>query len=102
MQNAGIFFGDILVVDRSLTAQNKSIIVAILNGEFTVKCLVHQTDVVYLLAENPAYSPLKLNPESDFEVWGVIMYAIHKQDNSHFPLKKQTLGIVGRFIPIML
>jgi DNA polymerase V len=78
MQNAGIFSGDILVVDRSLTAQNKNIIVAVLEGEFTVKRLVFQTDGMYLFAENPAYSPIKLNPEACFEVWGVVTYVIHK------------------------
>ncbi|MBA2367531.1 MAG: translesion error-prone DNA polymerase V autoproteolytic subunit [Candidatus Protochlamydia sp.] len=78
MQNAGIFSGDILVVDRSLMAQNKNIIVAVLDGEFTVKRLVHHTDGMFLFAENPAYAPIKLNPEACFEVWGVVTYVIHK------------------------
>ncbi|WP_079988708.1 LexA family protein [Candidatus Protochlamydia sp. W-9] len=78
MQDVGIFSGDILVVDRSLTAYHKSIIVAVLDGEFTVKRLSVETERTYLLAENSAYPPLKLNPESQFEVWGVVTYVIHK------------------------
>lgn len=56
MQNAGIFSGDILVVDRSLNAENKNIVVAILDGEFTVKRLIYRTDGIYLFAENQTYS----------------------------------------------
>lgn len=78
MQNAGIFSGDILVVDRSLKAENKNIIVAIYDGEFTVKRLLYRDDGIYLAAENPTYSHIKINPESDFEVWGVVTYVIHK------------------------
>ncbi|MCE2981987.1 MAG: translesion error-prone DNA polymerase V autoproteolytic subunit [Parachlamydia sp.] len=78
MQNAGIFSGDILVVDRSLKAKNNSIIVAIVNGEFTVKRLVLQKDGIYLFAENPRYLPQHLSPDSQFEVWGVVTYVIHK------------------------
>jgi DNA polymerase V len=78
MQNAGIFSGDILVVDRSLSAHNKSIIVAVLDGEFTVKRLVLAESGIYLFAENHAFPPLKVSAESQFEVWGVVTYVIHK------------------------
>ena len=78
MQNAGIFSGDILVVDRSLTAHNKCIIVAVLDGEFTVKRLVFDENGLYLLAENTSYPPIKVARESQFEVWGVVTYVIHK------------------------
>lgn len=78
MQHAGIFSGDILVVDRSLTAHNKSIIVAVLDGEFTVKRLILEESGVTLLAENPAYAPIKVSEASQFEVWGVVTYVIHK------------------------
>lgn len=78
MENAGIFSGDILVVDRSLTARNKSIIVAVLDGEFTVKRLILEEGSVYLYAENPRYPPIKIEKESQFDVWGVVTYVIHK------------------------
>lgn len=78
MQNAGIFSGDILVVDRSLTAQNKNIVVAVLNGEFTIRRLVKEENDIYLLSENDLSLRIKVNPDSHFEVWGVVTYVIHK------------------------
>jgi len=78
MQNAGIFSDDILVVDRSLTARHKSIIIAVLNGEFTVKRFIIQGNDAYLVAENPAYPPIKVTDPYQFEVWGVVTYVIHK------------------------
>lgn len=78
MQNAGIFSGDILVVDRSLTAHHRSIIVAVLDGEFTVKRLIFEEDGIYLFAENHGYPPIKVGQDSQFEVWGVVTYVIHK------------------------
>lgn len=78
MQQAGIFSGDILVVDRSLTAHHKSIIVAVLDGEFTVKRLMIAESGITLFAENPAYAPIKVSEASQFEIWGVVTYVIHK------------------------
>ncbi len=78
MQNAGIFSGDILVVDRSLTAHHKTIIVAVLDGEFTVKRLILEESGITLFPENLAYSPIKVSDASQFEVWGVVTYVIHK------------------------
>ena len=78
MRDAGIISGDMLVVDRSLTPSHGRIIVALLDGEFTVKRLLIETDGVYLSPENSDYSPIKIKPESLFQVWGVVTYVIHK------------------------
>lgn len=78
MREAQIFDGDILIVDRSLQAESGSIIVAILNGEFTVKRVMKRKDRLLLVAENPAFSPLEISPEMDFQVWGIVTYVIHK------------------------
>jgi DNA polymerase V len=78
MKNAGIFSDDILVVDRSLEAQNGKIIVALLNGEFTVKRLLKTAQGITLCPENESFSPIKVTPESEFQVWGVVTYVIHK------------------------
>ncbi len=78
MRNAGIFSGDILVVDRSLKAQHKSIIIAIYEGEFTVKRLIFEKNYIYLFSENAAYPPIKVNDSSEFEIWGVVTYVVHK------------------------
>ena len=70
MIKAGIHSGDILVVDRSLEATDNTIVVAILNGDFTVKRIRMKENEVYLVAENTAYSPIEVTPEMSFEVWG--------------------------------
>lgn len=77
MTGAGINSGDILIVDRALTAVNGSVIVAILNGEFTVKRLVTSNGRIRLQPENPAYEPIEVTAGSDFEVWGVVVHVIH-------------------------
>lgn len=78
MINAGIHSGDILVVDRSLSAHHKSIIVAVLDGEFTVKRLILEKNELYLFSENLSYPPIQVSKEAQFEVWGVVTYVIHK------------------------
>lgn len=78
MKGAGIQTGDLLVVDRSLTPQNGKIIVALLNGEFTVKRLLLEGQKVQLISENSRYSPIEVPLESDFQVWGVVTYVIHR------------------------
>jgi DNA polymerase V len=77
MKNAGICHNDILVVDRSREAQNNDIIVAILFGEFTVKRWVQKGTHAFLEPENPQYPTITITEESDFEIWGVVTYAIH-------------------------
>ncbi|MBS0604600.1 MAG: translesion error-prone DNA polymerase V autoproteolytic subunit [Verrucomicrobia bacterium] len=78
MKGAGIFSGDILVVDRSIEAADNKIIVAIVGGEFTVKRLKLRDGRICLIPENPAYPILEMKEGSDFQVWGVVTYVIHK------------------------
>jgi DNA polymerase V len=78
MQNAGIVSGDVLIVDRSLEASDNTIVIAVVNTEFTVKRLLRREGRIYLSPENPAYPILEITPESDFQVWGVVTYVIHK------------------------
>ncbi len=77
MINAGIFSGDILIVDKSLEAKDKNIIIAIINGEFTVKRFRKKGNDIYLVPENPNYKAMKIKETSNFEVWGVVTYVIH-------------------------
>lgn len=77
MIGAGINSGDILIVDRSVSAVNGSIIVAVVNGEFTVKRLAGRGGVILLCPENPAYEPIEVKNGVEFEVWGVVMHVIH-------------------------
>lgn len=76
MTGAGIFPGDIAVVDRSLTAHDGCIILGIVGGEFTVKRYRTRGGNVWLEAANPAYQDLLINEDSGFEVWGVVRHAI--------------------------
>lgn len=78
MRDAGIFSGDILVVDRALDAAHKKVVVAVVNGEFTVKRLLLRGKQILLAAENPAYPLIEISPESDFQIWGVVTYVIHR------------------------
>jgi DNA polymerase V len=78
MQNAGICSGDVLIVDRSLEVCENAIVIAIVNGEFTVKRFLKKEGRIFLAPENPAYPILEIAPESDFQVWGVVAYVIHK------------------------
>ena len=78
MEGAGIFEGDVLVVDRALDARNNTIIVALVNGEFTVKRLTMSGDTIFLMPENPRYEPLPITEEMEFRVWGIATYVIHR------------------------
>ena len=77
MVDAGIYSGDILIVDRALETINNKIIVAILDGEFTVKQIRKIKNELYLLPENSNFDPIKITEEMNFEVWGVVTYVIH-------------------------
>jgi DNA polymerase V len=76
MIGAGIFPGDIAVVDRSKTAVDRSIVLAILDGEFTLKRYRQRGNRCWLEAENSNYGPTELTEDSAFEIWGVIKRSI--------------------------
>ncbi len=77
MINAGIFSGDILIVDKSLNPANKNIVVAILNGEFTVKRFIKENEKIILRPENSKYKDIEILGDDDFKVWGVVSFVIH-------------------------
>ena len=78
MIEAGIHNGDILVVDRSLEAKNGSIVIAVVNGELTVKRLHIQGNTMILKPENPNYPNLEITEEMAFQIWGVVTSVIHE------------------------
>ncbi len=78
MVGAGIFPDDILVVDRSLDAKHNRIIVAVYDGELTVKRLRIENDKYWLCSENDDYPRICVDQELEFFVWGVVTYVIHK------------------------
>ena len=78
MTGAGIYEGDTLVVDRSVTPKHNHIVLALLNNEFTVKRLYRRGGVVKLVAENNIYPIRLIKEEDDFVVWGVVTFNLHK------------------------
>jgi DNA polymerase V len=72
MIGASIQDGDILVVDRSKTAVDDNIVIALVNGEYTVKRLSIKAGVIELCPENPNYSPIQLSDMDELIVWGVV------------------------------
>ncbi len=77
MINAGIVSGDLLVVDRSLEANDGCIIVAFIEGEFTVKRIKKKKNKIFLQAENNNYKAIEITKDMDFEIFGVVAHAIH-------------------------
>jgi DNA polymerase V len=77
MREAGIFDGDVLVVDRSLKLSNGKVIVAVLNGELLVRRFHKNFSSAFLVPENNRYKSINLSEFSDFTVWGVVTYVIH-------------------------
>ena len=65
-----------VVVDRLIKERHGSIVLAVVNGEFTVKRLVIEGTQKYLMPENPHYKPILLSEEMNATVWGVVTYII--------------------------
>lgn len=77
MEGAGIFSGDVLIVDRSITSVNGKVIVAVLNGEMLVRRLEKTINKIRLIPETNKLSVIDVDPFSDFSVWGVVTYVVH-------------------------
>ena len=77
MINTGIFPEDLLIVDRRLTAKSGKIVIAILNGELTVKRLKKSHKKIWLVPENEKYSVIEITAEDYFEIWGIVTTVIH-------------------------
>ena len=77
MEGAGIFSGDVLIVDRSITNVNGKVIVAVLNGEMLVRRLDKSFNKIRLVPETAKLAVIDVDPFSDFAVWGVVTYVIH-------------------------
>ena len=78
MQGAGIYDGDLLVVDRSISVKSGQVVIAVIDGEFTVKRLQKRGGVTWLKSENPNYPPIELREGQELEVWGVVSHVVHK------------------------
>jgi len=78
MKDAGITSGDILVVDKSIPAANRHIVVAMLDGDFTVKRLRRRNNRVFLESGNQEFPPREITPDQELVIWGVVTFVIHQ------------------------
>ena len=79
MIDAGVEEGDLLVVDRSLEPRNGSMAVCFIDGEFTLKFIYldeKEKGVIWLRPANDDYPAIKVTPDNDFTVWGIVSYTI--------------------------
>ena len=77
MTRGGINDGDLLIVDRSVEPKSKNVVIAVIDGELTVKRIRIRRKKSYLEAENENYPTQEISHESDFQVWGVVTNVIH-------------------------
>lgn len=77
MLGAGIHPGDLLVVDRAIEPTDGRVVIAVLDGELTVKRLRLRDGLVQLVPENPAYTPITLASDAELIVWGVVTSVVH-------------------------
>ena len=78
MIDAAVNDGDILVIDKSLEPQDGDMAVCFVDGEFTIKYIKIEKDVVWLQPANSSYKPIKVTIDNDFLIWGVVTYCIKK------------------------
>ena len=77
MINAGINDNDILIVDRSLKPSHGKIVIAVVDGQMTVKRLYKQSGKLILMPENKSFKPIEVTETMSIEIWGVVVTAIH-------------------------
>ncbi len=78
MEAAGIFNGDLLIVDRAVTPASGQIVVASIDGEFVVKRLVRAGTELRLEAASPEYAPILLQDGQELTIWGVVTGSVRQ------------------------
>lgn len=82
MQGAGIYDGDLVIVDRSLYAEHGDIVIAALNIETICKRLHMRDDIVILMSENPHYPAQYVMEGDELAIWGVVKYSVRDHDRA--------------------
>lgn len=77
MKDAGIHSSDMLIVDRSIEVTNGQIVIAVVNGELTVKRIRREQNKVWLMPENKSFKPIEIDENTDLHIWGVVTNVIH-------------------------
>ena len=78
MLGAGIHYGDVVIVDRSIEARNGKVVIAVLNGEMLIRRLEISGFKKRLLPATPKLAPIEITESSSLTIWGVVTYVIHK------------------------
>ena len=78
MTGFGINDGDLLVVDRAVEAKDLSIVIAVVEGAFTVKQLCRLPDAVLLRSSGEDHGDIIVGPDEELTIWGVVRYSIHR------------------------
>jgi DNA polymerase V len=78
MKEAGIYKGDVAIVDRSVKATNGKVIIAILNGDMLIRRFEKTNSNIRLLTDSNKLSPIHIDDTcEEFAIWGVVTYVIH-------------------------
>ena len=78
MRDAGIVSGDKVVVDRSVEAQHRHIVIAVVDSEYTIKRLYRKAGRLELRPENPSFAPIVIQDEMQLEIWGVVVGVVRR------------------------
>jgi len=78
MVGAGIFDGNLLVVDKSLTPSSGDIVIAVIDGELTVKRLIKRDGKIILKPESSRFKEIELKEGQELQVWGVVTATVKK------------------------
>ena len=78
MEGAGIFSGDVLVVDRSVEPTNGAIVVAAVQGGLVVKRLKREREGLFLMSEQTGYAPIAISEQDDCFIWGVVVGSVRQ------------------------
>lgn len=81
MEGAGIYDGDLLIIDKSLEPHEGAVAVCYIDGEFTLKKIHFEREggvmvAIWLMPENDSYAPIKVTQENSFIIWGIVTYSI--------------------------
>lgn len=82
MRDAGIDDGDYVIIDRSLAPKHGSLVVAIIDNEFTLKQLYQKHDRLQLLSANPDFAPIELKDQQQLQIWGVVTWTFKKHHHA--------------------
>lgn len=85
LKNIGIYEGDFVMVDRAIQAEHQMIVLAVVDGEFTLKRLFKKSKVIRLIAENDAYPPIDFVEGQEMSIWGVVTNSFRR----HYKTKKK-------------